>query len=150
MELEIRISQCYFPTQQLDSPMNSEREGGSQCEPGPLCRRGAVQEWSEVPEGGRGTASLRWALSHLWKSESLRVGSSRGLLRAVWRLKCIHLLTHKSLADESHHTPPWPSSSCDPQSKRSVPRSAMKPSLSHLRPSWGPGPSKSSGHCLLN
>lgn len=29
VELEIHVSQCYFPTQQLDSPMNSEREEGS-------------------------------------------------------------------------------------------------------------------------
>ena len=61
----------------------------------------------EVPEGGRRTASLRlrWDLSHLWKAGSLRAGSSRGLLRAVWRLKCIHILTHESLTDESHHIP---------------------------------------------
>jgi len=66
VELEIHISQCYFPTQQVDSPMNSEEKRVPVWTGASLQTEGRPGV-GEVPEGGRGTASLRlrWDLSHL-------------------------------------------------------------------------------------
>lgn len=132
VELEIQhFKQCYSPTQQLILPWTLEEKGFLSVDWSLPCRLRAAQSvWG--PWGGEtySRLRLRWDLSHPWKAGSLRSGSSRARWGQSGDWSAFISWPMRVSLMNSITSPTWPSSSCDPQSKHSVPRSAIKTSLS--------------------